>query len=90
MDCGHAADRDLATATRQFATDIGNDKFPGHALDAAGTLRDDANQLSDILDHMAATSDLATYRSYVTQFQTTSAKVDQDYRDLHDLLVFGS
>jgi hypothetical protein len=90
VDCVHAADRDMAAAARQFATDLGNDKFPSSALGSAAKLRDDATTLSGILDRMVATSDIPTYQSFVAQFQTTGARLDQDYRDLHDLLAFGS
>lgn len=88
-DCIHAADRELADALRQFRTDLGNEKFPGHALSSAEQLRDDATELIGILDQMAATSDPDTYRTLALQFQQNATQLDEDYLDLHDLLAFG-
>jgi hypothetical protein len=87
--CVHAADKDLAAAVRRFRADLDDERFPASALSNAQQLRDDATQVARILDQMVATSDVNAYRTLALRFQTAVSRMDKDYADLRDILVFG-
>jgi hypothetical protein len=89
-DCVHRADQQLARDVRTFRVRLEHERFPASTLGEVDQMSQDAEDLATILDRMALTADPAEYQQLASQFQTAANQLDQDYRDLHDLLAFGA
>lgn len=88
-DCVHRADQQMARDVRTFRDRLEHERFPASALGEVDQMSTDAEDLATVLDKMALTADPTSYQQLAAQFQTSANRLDQDYRDLHDLLAFG-